>query len=476
MKNDYGGVDFTEWDWLPQAAKEVGDYLERLLTEAAVSAHDVSARAKSIASFQDKCRRKSYAHPMQDVTDTVAVRIITYSVTDRDRAGTLIRERFQVKPGEDRNPGEERPHESRGYDCLHLIITGERHEAESGWLIEGGELSRYFTSFGGLEIQIRTVASHAWAEFEHARRYKGQLYGAISGRDQETVDQLFAAASDARSALEETFKAIDRVLAQPSQPGPLESQSEGQLDSDSAPEDAATEEAATRTPVNPATLRAHLAHRFPEDKAATDKGMEFACELVGACGLDTIEALARELDTVDGDQVQRLMDTTTPVTRVRRIDDQLLARYGESYIEATGDIGNVSERKQQIAWRYDRLRDKVSATGYNAYAIVGKDCPDEIEGVVMSAAKTVRELAGLVADLQGLEAACIPDAVSLSSEDLSASTRCKQVALSNGESLWVATNLNRPYSERLMGELLARLDGFDLRVLKHGQAIATARP
>src|SRR5699024_4486610 len=66
------------------------------------------------------------------------------------------------------------------------------------------------------EIQIRTVASHAWAEFEHSRRYKGVGYRKVSEHDRETIDQLFGAAADARSALDETFTAIDRVLANPS--------------------------------------------------------------------------------------------------------------------------------------------------------------------------------------------------------------------------------------------------------------------
>src|SRR5690625_7777697 len=64
-------VDVTIWDWLPQAAQEVEHYLERLLAEAAISAHAVDARAKKIESFQEKCRRKQYTDPLQDGTDTV---------------------------------------------------------------------------------------------------------------------------------------------------------------------------------------------------------------------------------------------------------------------------------------------------------------------------------------------------------------------------------------------------------------------
>lgn len=81
-------VDYTNWDWLPRAAEEVESYVRRLLAESSIQPHAVSARAKSIASFQRKQRLKKYTDPMAKITDIVAIRIITYSNTDRDRVGS----------------------------------------------------------------------------------------------------------------------------------------------------------------------------------------------------------------------------------------------------------------------------------------------------------------------------------------------------------------------------------------------------
>ncbi|GAB16759.1 hypothetical protein GOEFS_014_00010, partial [Gordonia effusa NBRC 100432] len=53
-------VDYTNWDWLPQAAAEIQDYLARLLVEASIKPHDISARSKLISSFQKKCELKGY--------------------------------------------------------------------------------------------------------------------------------------------------------------------------------------------------------------------------------------------------------------------------------------------------------------------------------------------------------------------------------------------------------------------------------
>ncbi|GAB3533930.1 hypothetical protein GCM10027403_08770 [Arthrobacter tecti] len=462
-------VDYREWDWLPEAAAEGEAYLDRLLTEAAIKAHSVAARAKSITSFQAKCRRKDYSDPVREVTDTVAVRIITYSITDQHRAIELIRDRFQIL--EDRKPGEAKDQERRrGYDCHHFVITGESPDVENKWLIARGELSRYFEKFGGLEIQVRTVAAHAWAEFEHARRYKGQQYQAISEHDQETIDQLFGAASDARRALDETFRAIDRVLANPTLSKTGESELEHAAHDDISGESVVQGNSGEeRTPIDIATLRAYLADRFPEDGEATDAGIQFACELLHACDLESIEALSLALEAIDGDQVRRLMDATISVTRVRRLDDELLARLGESYIRATGDIGIVRKRKQQLEWRYDRLRAKV---GYSTYQISGADCPNRLECVLLPAARAVREVVGVLAERIGSHAVLIAETVGESIDALPSSARPKEVHLPNGQSLWVATNLRRDSSEGLLAELLLRGDELDLRVNSNGREVA----
>lgn len=464
LTEDGSSVDYAHWDWIPGAASEVERYLGRLLSEAAVKAHDVSARAKTIKSFRDKCDRKAYPHPLQDVTDTVAVRIITYSITDRGRAEQLIRERFQIKAGEDRCPGEDRPDPRRGYDCQHFVVTGEKPGVDSGWLVAGGELAKYFDSFGGLEIQVRTVAAHAWAEFEHARRYKGPQYKAISEQDRGTIDQLFAAASDARRALDETFVAIDRVLANPTSPGgPLEAEPDAPERLDDDGQDG--------TNITPARLGDLLARRFPDDSDASEKGMQFACDLVEASGIRSIEELTDELGRLDSDRVRRLMDTATPVTRVRRMDDELLTLFGANYIERTKDVGISSGREQQLQWRFDRVRDKVPDAGYAIYELVGSSCPSDLLDVRLTAARVVREVAKLVAEHEGR----IPEvagAISASPDNLLPSARAKPITAGHGETLWVATNLNRRYAETLITEILSGDQTLDLQVTRSGSPIA----
>lgn len=349
--NAVESIDFSAWDWLPAAAIEMQAYVLRLLEESGINPHDVAARAKSITSFRRKQEAKGYADPRAAMTDIVAVRVITYSVTDRDRTCDLLRQRFQVLPGEDKNPGDDKPLDLRGYDCQHLVVSRENEDLSGEWLTAGGKLEQYFQEFGGLEIQVRTVAGHAWAEFEHARRYKGAPYRAIGEQDRGTIDQLFGAAADARRALDETFVAIDRILARPSNEDEVGREHHHTVDSLAPGSEDLT---LTRD-----ELDGLLRERYAKDRAPSGRGLDFGMELLKACGLLDLGALERALSAIDSAQVQGLMDRTVPVTRIRRLDDDLLACFGERYVALTRDCGSVSARARQLEWRYDRLRGKL---------------------------------------------------------------------------------------------------------------------
>lgn len=455
------GVDYTNWDWLPRAASEVESYVLRLLAESGVEPHDVSARAKSIASFQRKQIAKQYPDPIGQITDIVAIRIITYSNTDRDRARELIRSRFAVLPGEDRNPGEEKPPHLRGYDCLHIVVSGETDDYDSDWVVSGGDLERYFTTFGGLEIQIRTVAGHAWAEFEHARRYKGAQYNAISEQDQGTIDQLFGAASDARRALDETFVAIDRILARPTVD--IESAHiETRVEPDPAPGEVAS------TALDAVTLSQFMKTRFPNDSDGSDKGVSFGIELARATGIDTVEALEAALEDVDSDQVRALMESGVSVTRVRRLDDELLAHFGQDYINKTQHAGYGKHRALQLEWRYDRLRGK---TRYRTYLLLGEARPTELEAGPYTAVGALREVARLLAHARGVDTVLTSGLIA-SEPNLPPGARAKKIALEGDAALWVASNLNREASEQLMLQLLDRARPVDLRIARGDVVVA----
>lgn len=470
-------IDYTAWDWLPRAAEEIQDYLERLLAEASITEHSVVARPKSIASFQEKVLRKGYTDSPRQVTDTVAVRLIMYSRTDLDRAAELVRERFSVS--EEPEPAQHKPDSHRGYESAHLVITGERPGQEHDWLLPGGALTRYFADFGGLEIQIRTIAAHAWAEFEHARRYKSAAYEAISAADREEVDRLFGLAADARAALDAAFVRIEEVLAAP--PSSLELRAEDAEDEtesgdgqEQAADPADGSENLPEDLLDAPSLRTLLAERFPEDTAGSAAGVDFAVDLLRAAGITRRGLLERELSAVDSAQVRRLMDVKTPVTRVRRLDDELLALYGEEYIADTEDIGRSTRRGNQLRWRYDRLRGKVTLGRRSVrYQLFGADCPASVRALRIPAQRAVREVARILAERSGADGVLRDGAIS-AADDLPVGARSRPVRLADGSQLWIATALSRRASERLLASLLEDAHGADLVVLRDGERFLSA--
>ncbi|WP_205967292.1 hypothetical protein, partial [Pseudomonas viridiflava] len=87
------------------------------------------------------------------------------------------------------------------------------------------------------------------------------------------------------------------------------------------------------------TLEPFLKARFPGDGDGSEKGVEFGIELCRLVGIDSVNALEAALEDVDSDQVQALMNSGVSVTRVRRLDDELLARFGQDYIDKTSGAG-----------------------------------------------------------------------------------------------------------------------------------------
>ncbi|WP_457963023.1 hypothetical protein M1E17_16290 [Arthrobacter sp. D1-29] len=222
------------------------------------------------------------------------------------------------------------------------------------------------------------------------------------------------------------------------------------------------------SPLDHRSLSRLLESRFPGNKEASEKGIAFGLELARLCNLQTIESLEAALEVVDGEQVLALMDASGPVTRVRRLDDELLARFGEDYIRLTGTAGSVSTRAQQLEWRFDRLRGKAR---YKAYFIHGSDRPEDLESGPHTAARAVRALAILVAQEKGVDTVINVEGVSRA-DDLPKGARAKEAPVNANESIWVITNLNRGYSEFLMKELLDRVPDLDLEVVRDDTVVA----
>ena len=152
---------------LPAADQTVA-LVTSVLDDAGINYQTVTGRAKSVASYAAKVGRFLAAHPtadpLVDMTDLIGVRVVTYVHRDVDAVATLLHDELLVH--DDRDLGEETAREGRfGYASRHLQAR------------LGPEAKAACPAVGErqVQVQIRTVLQHAWAEFEHDIRYKGSV-------------------------------------------------------------------------------------------------------------------------------------------------------------------------------------------------------------------------------------------------------------------------------------------------------------
>lgn len=146
--------------------REVHEIIKKNIDAIGINVSLIEARTKSVESFCEKIARdgKSYASPIEDMTDLSGCRIITYYNDELDAVEEMIRTVFFVdEKNSQRKDAIENPKEF-GYLSRHFVV------ALSADRLKLGEYKR----FAGMkaEIQVRSVLQHAWAAIEHKLQYK----------------------------------------------------------------------------------------------------------------------------------------------------------------------------------------------------------------------------------------------------------------------------------------------------------------
>jgi ppGpp synthetase/RelA/SpoT-type nucleotidyltranferase len=127
---------------------------------------DVAARVKERGSLEGKILRKGDGRykDLSDITDICGARVITYLEGDVRRVSEIVEREFTVD--RDNSIDKSRPVDPDrfGYRSVHYVVAHRRDRVKL----------REYSRFAGLkvEIQIRSILQHAWAEIEHDLGYK----------------------------------------------------------------------------------------------------------------------------------------------------------------------------------------------------------------------------------------------------------------------------------------------------------------
>jgi predicted RNase H-like nuclease/ppGpp synthetase/RelA/SpoT-type nucleotidyltranferase len=311
----------------PQVEEATRGYVAlvtELLDEAGINYLTVSGRTKSVESFAGKAGRTvegelAFPDPLRQITDQVGVRVVTYVLADVTAVADLLGDQLRVL--DDRDMGRETAQEGRwGYASRHVLVELDAGRAAAA---ECAAMAGRTAS-----VQIRTVLQHAWAEFEHDIRYKGT----VPEEHATDLDRRFALAAGLIELADREFLTIrDRLR-------------------ESIVDEEPEEDADPR--IDAKDLAAFLAGRFPDAGWSRTDHYAWVSALLLELGITSLGELGKVLQQVDPSAINARMDYRYPPGAVRRLDDALLAVFGERYVTLHGN----TDRVDLLRARLDRLR------------------------------------------------------------------------------------------------------------------------
>ncbi len=143
-------------------ADNIKEALKTFLIEDNLIYHTISSRIKEYDSYIDKIDRKNYKKPKDEIEDFCGVRIVCFYPEDLDKIEKIINKEFNVLDSIDKSESNEV--DRFGYRSKHYIV-----KIKEEWATAPNY--RYLENFK-VEIQVRTILMHVWADIEHKLAYK----------------------------------------------------------------------------------------------------------------------------------------------------------------------------------------------------------------------------------------------------------------------------------------------------------------
>ena len=147
---------------LHKTAQSILKYLQRLLNSNQFN--DLYFRTKDEKSLLKKIIAKENKYrELKEITDLIGFRIITYFSDEVDVICKILEKSFKIDYENSINKGSDLNYNQFGYSSIHYVfeLTNE--------LLEDSK--KHLNGYK-VEIQIRTMAQHVWAENEHKLGYK----------------------------------------------------------------------------------------------------------------------------------------------------------------------------------------------------------------------------------------------------------------------------------------------------------------
>lgn len=299
------------------------ELLTRMLDDAGFNYLSVTGRTKTVASFAAKAHRERdgravHPEPMRQITDQIGVRVITYVHSDVVAIAQLFADADQLTVLEDRDMGQDTARQGRfGYASRHLLLC-----------VGGTDAEPSYDPMRCVSVQLRTVLQHAWAEFEHEIRYKGT----VPPEHAPDLDRRFTLAAGLLELADREFSVIRDTVSEG-----MGGRAVSAADDD--PRISAQE------------LATFLAGRYASAGWSRTEHYAWIGGLLLELGITSLDELSEVLRPVDSAWVTGQMGYRYAAGAVRRLDDDLLQRFGEQYVELHGN----ADRQEALTTRLTRL-------------------------------------------------------------------------------------------------------------------------
>jgi ppGpp synthetase/RelA/SpoT-type nucleotidyltranferase len=182
-------MDKLEMQWFDSQVKEFkqvqkryGRYavvLQDILVQASRQldvAAIVQVRAKTIRSYAEKILRKKdkYRDPVRQLTDLCGARVIAQTHDDVETISRFVRAHFQVDEANSLDVSERLQAAEFGYRSVHYVVQLKPNLFPTNRIRVKIPHDLYCDADQPMkaEIQVRTIAQHAWADIGHDRIYK----------------------------------------------------------------------------------------------------------------------------------------------------------------------------------------------------------------------------------------------------------------------------------------------------------------
>lgn len=242
---------------------EVVFTLQKELSKEGIPFHEITGRVKEFGSFLNKIDRLDSKKPFEDIVDICGVRVICLFLGDLKRICNIIESHFKIKQKDDKVFSES---DAFGYLSVHYVgifpeaFTGPRYDELKGYQFE---------------VQVRTIAMHAWATVSHYIDYKSPL--AIPSDLRKDFNALSAMFYVADTHFEKFFRSSEeaKLVAEKKANTPQMEEEE----------------------INYNTLRAYLSLKYPNrSHVGKAEGLSELIEEMQMCGYKTIKQLDEALD------------------------------------------------------------------------------------------------------------------------------------------------------------------------------------